>query len=191
MIIQSPASPQRALGLQGGQPQPPQNPEPPQEKWDSVTFDASTKTYHFQRPGHHYSASLQNPLSEGLIAASVVGIPSAFGAGSNVLLGGLGATAVTAISGPAVGAALGGVLLGRGAYKESRGNPFFTGLAAMVGAGVGAVGFPLLSLPGTWGGVTGALVAAAGVGTAAGVWTAVRNNKLHQKALDAGYKPAQ
>ena len=189
MKVQPSAHPPLPRVLNGGQPNPPGAPQP--EKWDSVTFDAATKTYHFERPGHHYSASLQNPLSEGLIAASLVGVPSALGAGGNALLGGLGATAATAIVGPTLGAAIGGVWLGRGAYKETHGNPIYTGLAALAGAGVGAVAFPLLSLPGTWGGATGAVVAAAGVGTAAAIWTSVQNNKLQQKALVAGYKPPQ
>lgn len=179
----------KAMNTEG--PQPPRPPQQPEEKWDSVTFDSATNTYHFERPGHHYSASLQNPLKEGLVAATLIGVPTAFGAGGNALLGGLGATAVTAFAGPALGATIGGVMLGRAAYKETNQNPIYTGLAALAGAGVGAVAFPLLALPGTWGGVTGAVVATAGVGAGAAIWTAVNNHKLNQKALDAGYKPQQ
>lgn len=183
----------RSVPLQGSEPAenppPPTPPGPPEEKWDSVTFDKATKTYHFERPGHHYSAQVLSPVSEGLVGAALFGVPSAFGAVANTYLGGLGGTAATAVLGPTLGAVIGGVGLGRGAWKETNHNPIFTGLAALAGAGVGAVAFPLLSLPGTWGGIPGAAVAVAGAGIGAAVWASMKNQKLHQKALDAGYKP--
>ena len=173
------------------QPEGPQPPPQPEEKWDSVTFDRETNTYHFERPGHHYSVSITNPLKSGLVAAALVGVPSALGAGGNAALGGLGATAATLLTGPVVGATLGGVMAGRAAWKETGQNPIYTGLAALAGAGAGAVAFPVLALPGTWGGLAGAAVATAGIGVGAGIWQAVNNQRIHQKALAAGYQPPQ
>ena len=170
-------------------PKPPEDPKPPSEKWDSVTFDSATNTYHFEKPGHHYSAARMNPLKEGLTGAALIGIPSAVGALQNAALGGLGATAVTAIAGPTLGAVIGGVWMGHAAYKGTNENPIYTGLAAIAGAGVGAVAFPLLQLPGVWGGATGAAGAAGGIGVAVALWALSSNHKLDQKALDAGYKP--
>ena len=179
-------------------PEGPENPKPPQEKWDSVTFDSATNTYHFERPGYHYSASRNNPLREGLVAASLIGVPSALGAGANALgasLGGgaaagiLGGTALTAFALPTLGAVVGGSWAGVAAYKGTNQNPIFTGLAAIAGAGVGTLAMPLLSLPGAWGGTTGAVVATAGIGVGAAIWSVVNNHKLDQKAIEAGYKP--
>ena len=170
-------------------PTPPPNQAPEPEKWDKVTFDKKDNTYHFERPGYHYSVSRTNPLKEGLTAAALIGIPSAFGAAEHVWLGGLGATGVTALVSPAAGAAIGGVMLGRSAYKATSKNPIYTGLAALAGAGVGAVAFPLLKLPGVWGGPIGAAIAAGGVGAGVAIWSAVNNQKIDAKAQAAGYKP--
>ncbi|MBI3927167.1 MAG: hypothetical protein HY319_16645 [Armatimonadetes bacterium] len=162
---------------------------PAQEKWDSVTFDRDTSTYHFERPGYHYSVRRNNPLKEGLVGAALIGVPSAIGAAENALVGALGATAVTTFLSPTAGAVIGGVWAGRTAYKATNENPLYTGLAAVAGAGVGAIAFPILKLPGAWGGVTGAAVATAGVGIGVAIWAAVNARKVDQMALEAGYKP--
>ena len=130
-----------------------------------------------------------NPLREGLTAAALVGIPSAFGAAEHVWLGGLGATGLTAIVSPAAGAAIGGTLGGVAAYKGSNKNPIYGALGALGGAGVGLVAFPLLKLPGVWFGPAGAAVAAAGLGAGVAIWSAVNNGKIDAKAQAAGYKP--
>lgn len=173
--------------LQGPTPPPPQQPQ--EEKWDKVSFDKNSNTYHFERPGYHYSVSRNNPLSEGLKAAALVGIPSAVGAAEHVWLGGLGAAGLTVFAGPAMGAAIGGTWGGYAAYKGSNKNAFYGTLGALGGAGVGAVAFPLLKLPGVFFGPTGAAVAAVGVGAGVAIWSAVNNGKVDAKAQAAGYKP--
>ncbi|MBN9414465.1 hypothetical protein ABS71_12560 [bacterium SCN 62-11] len=175
--------------LQGPTPTPPQNPKPEPEQWDKVSFDKSSNTYHFERPGHHLSVMRTNPLREGLTAAALVGIPSAFGAAEHVWLGGLGAAGLTAIASPAAGAAIGGTWGGVAAYRGSNKNPIFGALGALGGAGVGLIAFPLLKLPGVFFGPAGAAVAAAGLGAGVAVWSAVNNNKIDARAQAAGYKP--
>ena len=173
--------------LQGPTPPPPQQPQ--EEKWDKVSFDKDTNTYHFERPGMHYSVMRTNPLREGLTAAALIGVPSAFGAAEHVWLGGLGATGVTALVSPAAGALIGGTAGGVMAYRGSNKNPIYGGLGALGGAGVGLVAFPLLKLPGVWGGPIGAAVAAGAVGAGVAIWSAVNNGKIDAKAQAAGYKP--
>ncbi len=167
----------------------PSPPEPPPEKWDRVTFDSKSNTFHFSRPGYHYSASLVNPLKEGLKVGSVIGLPAAFGALGKAALGALGASALAAIAGPTIGATIGAVVLGKMAYDSTSKNLIYTGLAAMAGAGIGAVAFPALALIGSWGGTAGALAATAAAGIGTGIWGLLSNQKLKQKALEAGYQP--
>jgi hypothetical protein len=167
---------------------PPEKPQAP-DPWTSVTFDSKDNCYHYEKPGYHRSVSINNPLKEGLTAAALIGVPSAVGAAEHLLLGGLGATGITAMISPAFGAVLGGTWAGVASYKGSNNNPMYAGLGALAGAGVGAVAWPLLKLPGVWGGVGGAAAAAGALGAGVAIWAAVSNHKKHQEALAAGYKP--
>lgn len=190
MQIQQFSTPQQPQKLNSPTPPPPppQQPEP-QEKWDKVTFDSNTNTYHYERPGLHRSVQVTNPLKEGLTIAAVVGIPSAVGAAESAWLGGAASTALTVAVSPAAGALLGGSIGGYMGYKGSNDNLFYGGLAGLAGAGVGAIAWPLLKLPGVWGGPVGAAVAAGGLGVGVAIWSAVENSKKHEEARQAGYKP--
>lgn len=143
--------------------------------------------YHYEAPGYHYQVCRHNPLREGLTAAAVVGVPAGLGAAESALLGTAGSAAVNVLVSPAAGAVLGGVAAGVSAYRASGKNPLYAGLAAVVGAGVGAVAFPLLKLPGTFGGPIGALVAAGAVGAGVALWQAHQNSELDRQARDHGF----
>lgn len=131
----------------------------------TVTYDPKQDCYDYEAPGYHRQVSRLSPLKEGVTGAALVGVPSLVGAAEHALLGAGASTLVSLALSPTAGAVLGAVIVGGAAWKETNRNPFFTGLAALAGAGVGAVAWPLLKLPGVWGGLTGALVA---TGVAAG-----------------------
>jgi hypothetical protein len=172
--------------LQGPTPPPPQQPQ--EEKWDKVSFDKDTNTYHFERPGLHYSVARTNPLKMGLGAAALIGVPSAIGAAEHLWLGGLGATGLTTLISPGIGGLAGGTAIGLMSYKESK-SPIHATIFGALGGGVCAVAYPLLKLPGVWGGPIGAAVAAGAVGAGVAIWSAVNNGKIDAKAQAAGYKP--
>lgn len=172
-------------------PQKPNNnpPSQPPKEETTVTYDAVERCYHYESPGYHRSVCKVNPFAEGAKAAALVGVPAAIGAGQSALLGTLGGTAVNLIVGPSAGALIGGTAAGVMAWKGTNENPVYTGLAALLGAGVGAVAFPVLQLPGTLGGGIGALAAAGVAGVGVGIWMAHENGKADAEARAHGYKP--
>lgn len=155
----------------------------------TVTYNKEKDCYDYEAPGFHRQVCRQNPFKAGAQAAALVGVPSLLGAVETVTLG-LGPSILieTAVS-PTAGALLGGAYAAKGAWEETHKNPIFTGLATLLGAGVGMVGLPLLKAPGTFGGLAGALGAAGIAGVGVGIWTAHQNYKADQEALAHGYNP--
>jgi hypothetical protein len=113
------------------------------------------------------------PFANAAIAAAVVGVPAALGAGGAQLIG----PAANSEAAGLVVSAVGGVGAGCWAFKSSKkefnGHPILVGMSTL-GAGFGtALALPLLVAPGAAYGWTGAVVASGVVGAAAGVATAV------------------
>ena len=154
-----------------------------------VTYDKEKDCYDYEASGYHRQVCKQNPWKAGAQAAALVGVPSLVGAVETVTLGMGSSSLITAAVSPAVGGVIGAGYAGTQAWEATGKNPLFTGLAGMLGAGVGAVGFPLLKLPGTFGGVAGAVGAACVAGLGVGIWTAHHNHQADQEALAHGYKP--
>ena len=123
----------------------------------------------------------RKPLQEAVVAAAVVGVPSLIGAVSSDLFG-TGASALVNIAlSPAAGVALGATAGAVSMYKESNGNPFYAGIFGVIGGAVGGVAFPLLKLPGTFGGYAGAAVATGAAALGVAIWAATDNAKEAKK----------
>ncbi len=123
----------------------------------------------------------RKPLQEAVTAAAIVGVPALIGAVSSDVFG-TGASALVNLAlSPAAGAVLGGAGAGIAMYKESNGNPIYAGLFGIIGGGVGAVAFPLLKLPGTFGGYTGAAIATGAAALGVAIWAATDNAKEAKK----------
>lgn len=154
-----------------------------------VTYDREQDRYEYSAPGYHSSVSRLNPWKEGGQAALAIGAPSMLGAVETATLGMVNSTLLNLAASPAAGAVIGGAWFGHGAWKETNKNPLFTGLATVLGAGAGAVALPLLKLPGTFGGVPGALAAAGAAGVGVALWSIQHNRQADQEAIAHGYKP--
>lgn len=119
----------------------------------------------------------RKPLQEAVAAATVVGIPALLGAVQSDIFG-TGASALVNLAlSPAAGVALGAGIGGYSMYKESNGNPLYAGLFGLIGGAVGGVAFPLLKLPGTFGGYTGAAIATGAAAVGVAIWAATDNAK--------------
>ncbi len=153
-----------------------------------VEYHPETDCFEYNAPGYHSTVCKNNPVKEGLVGAVFVGVPGLIGATEKHFLGAAGSVGLTALVSPTVGAVLGGAALGYATWKESNENPLYTGLAALVGAGVGAVAFPLLKLPGAGGGFAGAAAAAGAVGVGVAVWQTLQNHKIEEEARAHGYQ---
>jgi hypothetical protein len=132
-------------------------PEPPDV---TVTYDPKGDCYDYNAPGYHHQVSRLSPWSEGATTGLVIGVPSLVGAAETALVGVGASSLVSLMLSPTAGAVLGGVIAGRMAWEGTNKNPIFTGLAALVGVGVGTIAWPVLKLPGVLGGLKGALAAA-------------------------------
>lgn len=123
----------------------------------------------------------RSPIKEALTAAALVGVPAALGAVQSDLFG-TGASALVNLAfSPAAGAVLGGTAAGVSMYKESRGNALIAGAYGIIGGAVGGVAFPLLKLPGTFGGYAGAAIAAGTAAVGVAIWAATDNAKEAKK----------
>jgi len=156
----------------------------------AVSYDAQKDCYEYEAPGYHRTVQRLNPWKEGGKAAAVVGVPSLLGAVETATLGLANSSLINLAVSPATGALVGAGWMGHGAWKETGKNPLFTGLAAMLGGGVGAVALPLLKAPGTFAGLPGVLVAAGTAGVGVALWSVHQNHLADQEALAHGYKPA-
>lgn len=141
------------------------------------TAPASLPQDSFSLSANQDNSWKRKPFQEAVAAAAVVGVPAMIGAVSSDLLG-TGASALVNLAlSPAAGVALGAAAGGITMYKESNGNPLYAGLFGIIGGAVGGVAFPLLKLPGTFGGYTGAAVAAGTAAVGVAIWAAVDNAK--------------
>lgn len=153
-------------------------PEPPGA---TVTYDPQNDCYDYSAPGYHHQVCRLDAFKEGGTAGLVIGVPSLVGAAETALMGAGASTLLSLVLSPTAGAVMGGVMAGCMAWKGTNKNPLYTGLATLVGAGVGTVAWPLLKLPGVWGGLTGALAATGiAVGGAAGraLWHNFREDQI-------------
>ena len=140
--------------------------------------------------GDNYSAAPKSeekiaawaPFANAAIAAAVIGVPAALGAGGAALIGPAANSEFAGLAVSAVGGIGAGCYAFKSSKKEFNNHPILVGMSTL-GAGVGtALVLPLLVAPGAAYGWTGAAVASGVVGAAAGIATAVAMFKQRHSA---------